>query len=242
MKRPDRYATEVDLCASFCRWLKANGWVAYPETGGFDIIAVWPGDGTQVGVQAKMGMTLEVVNQIVPPYWDRDVGPDFRAVLVPGAKGGARDLLQALGVVLIEPDYWSLRRDEFGFTPPFTKGRNYTAWHFWNPARRVALPEYVPDVAAGASGPSQLTEWKIKALRLLAVLELRGYLVRADFREVDHRAWMAPGGWLVPGKTPGEYVAGPRMPDFKGQHPVVYPQVLEDVRGQAILWRSSKLL
>jgi hypothetical protein len=93
----------------------------------------------------------------------------------------------------------------------------------------VKLPAYVPDVAAGASAPVQLTEWKIDALRLLVLLEKNGRVTRADFKHLamDHRRWVAPfPGWLKPdGK--GGYIAG-GLPPFREQHVKVYAEIKAD--------------
>jgi len=100
-------------------------------------------------------------------------------------------------------------------------------WHEMMPARRCPLPEYVPDVVAGASAPIQLTNWKIRALRLAILLGETGYLTRDDFRavDVDIRRWIDGSRWLVPDPAGRGFIAGPRLPDFKGQHPRVWEEI-----------------
>jgi hypothetical protein len=60
-------------------------------------------------------------------------------------------------------------------------------------------------------------------------LEQRGYVTRLDFKAhgIDHRRWMAAeSGWLK--NEGGRFVAGPRMPALKEQHPKVYQQIAAD--------------
>jgi hypothetical protein len=230
-KRELIYKTEVDLCAAFNVWASARGWTPYAETEGWDILLVHP-EGWQIGVQAKMRFNLEVIAQTIG-HWHAmsdGVGPDFRAILVPGKQAYADLIGGALGVGVFEPNGW--KTDEF--VPGVLDGQVWTQWHYWNPVKRHRLPEFVPDVPAGAASPVQLTSWKVAALRISAVLELRGYVTREDFRRyhIDPRRWHGPGGWLLPmPERSGCYVASKTL-NFKGQHPVVYPQVLEEVRAE----------
>lgn len=103
-------------------------------------------------------------------------------------------------------------------------------WHFWNPRTRLTLPDYIPDVVAGASGPTRLTQRKIEALRLVALLEVRGYLTREDFKRSGLRSapWLnRKSGWLVPGAN-GRFVRGERLPEFTFLHASVYSRILAE--------------
>lgn len=229
-KREPAFSTESALCAAFIAWAQPQGWTAYAETAGWDILLV-AADGTQIGVQAKLKFNLDVLSQAVSgDEWNSSTGPDFRAVLTPGA--GRRDLCDALGITSIhhqDRSYDSRPRHDFYPSLPGSHGHNMSTWHYANPVRRCNLPDYVPDVPAGASGPVQLTEWKINALRIVAVGELRGYVTRADFKRIgiDHRRW-AESDWMRPADVPGRFT----ITDTGGwaqQHPGVYPQVRADV-------------
>lgn len=237
MKAP-LFETESALCAAFLLWVKAEGgkvkyghrapvWVPYAETAGWDILLVAE-DGTQIGVQAKQKFNMKVLSQCLPNHWgSADRGPDYRAVLVPEFDSGHADICSALGLMLIGGNRG--HGCGHGFTPDL--GMKYgEGWHYWNPARRCEVPEFVPDVPAGASGPVQLTKWKIAALRVAATLQVRGYVTRQDFKEIgiDHRRWVGPGDWLKPGGVPGQYVRGPGL-SFDAQHAEVYAQVLAEV-------------
>lgn len=234
MKRAPLYITEAEMCTAFCDWARKQGWTPYPEWDGWDILLV-AADGTQIGVQAKLQYNLKLLEQTVPNgYEATDArGPDFRAVLLP--RYTSESLLNALGISLIYAVSSYLTPT---FHPDLTH-QGYRAWHYWNPAQRVKLPDYVPDVQPGASGPIQLTEWKIRALRLAAILDLRGNLTRADFKRhgVDPRRWTATDEWLLPGSEPGQFIRGPGL-RFAEQHPVVFAQIRAEI--EADIARSAR--
>jgi hypothetical protein len=241
VKKPDRYPTEAALCADFLAWVKAsagrfsNGvrcptWTPYAETAGWDILLVAE-DGTQIGIQAKLKFNMKVLAQSVPDCWTawHDSGPDYRALLVPEGQG-YEGIAAALGLMVFKP---SRGWDRPEFSPGLHMQHHSGGWHYWSPRQRCKLPEFVPDVPAGASGPVQLTTWKVQALRVTALLELQGHVTRADFSRlgVDPRRWTGPGGWVLPGSVPGQFVRGPGL-DFDRQHPTVYAQVLEEARAK----------
>jgi hypothetical protein len=239
MKAPT-YKLESDLCADFIRWVKGEAgklnfgvrtprWTPYAETAGWDILLV-ADDGTQIGVQAKLKANLKVLAQAVPSGWDawHEEGPDYRAILVPDADSSFDGLCAALGLMVIRPQQ---RYGDFTFGPGLDMEHCNGGWHYWSPGKRCTVPEFVPDVVAGASGPVQLTKWKIAALRIVATLELQGFVTRDDFRRqrIDPRRWTGPNGWLAATDAPGRFVRGPGL-DFDRQHPEVYAQVLEQMR------------
>lgn len=232
MKKSAPFATEVDLCSRFIAGLD-KGWTSYAETAGWDILLVRNDDGFQVGIEAKLKLNLQVVNQAIEDsiYWVDHAGPDCRAVLVPDTEGGFERIAAYIGITIIRvrPPY---ERGVSGpvFTPYLPKTKetwNRPEWHEWCPTKRHELPEYVPDVPAGASAPLQLTSWKIAAMKIAIILERRGYVTRSDFKTIgiDHRRWLTPTGWLR--AEDGRYFSG-QMPDFKAQHPKVYEQIIAD--------------
>jgi len=90
MKRAKPFATEADLCARFIAAIGPD-WVSYPETCNWDILLVRKADGFQIGIQAKLKLNTDVINQALEEYgvWDADrMAPDCRAVLVPADQGG----------------------------------------------------------------------------------------------------------------------------------------------------------
>lgn len=238
------------MCAEFVAALKeekmGNEWVAYAETGGWDILLVRRGDGAQIGVQAKLRFGLAVVNQAIEDHWgylNRE-GPDYRAVLIPAGQNPGFDKICAyvgITVLTVKPSppkgvYYCRIEPPL----PAIDGRyehpTGSEWFELCPQRRHELPEYIPDVAAGASAPIQLTSWKIKAIKIAIILDLRGFVTRADFGtiKIDYRRWLAQG-WLRAG--PDGWIRG-AIPDFRAQHPIVYEQIAAD----ASKWLPPSLL
>lgn len=230
-KKQSMFAAEADLCAAFIAALP-RGWTAFAETANWDILLVRDEDGFQIGVQAKLRLNVEVLDQALEEsgrYHAERPGPDCRAVLVPADAPGRLGRICAyagLTVITVSASDRRTRRPEF--YPRLPKRDDWSDdWHELAPARRHALPEYVPDVRAGSSAPLQLTEWKIKALKIVALIEEYGIISRRDFAHLrlDHRRWLA-AGWLR--VTKEGYVAD-APPDFKAQHPIVYQQIKADI-------------
>lgn len=225
------FESEVALCAKFIARIGAD-WTAYPETGGWDILLVRNADGFQIGIQAKLKLNVAVITQAIEDGWSYRAtrpGPDCRAVLVPysDAAGFGR-IAGYIGLTIIR-----VSSDGYGqaFSPGLPRiNRDFGEdWFECAPAQRHKLPEYVPDVAAGASAPLRLTTWKIAAIKVSVMLDKRGFVTRHDFKMlgIDYRRWIAVEyGWLK--VSHGRYVAGPRLPDFRAQHPRVYDEITAD--------------
>ena len=237
--KPEKFAKESGLCAEFIAAITRNKsdsaeWVAYPETQGWDILLARKSDGAQIGVQAKLRLNNKVVAQTLPDHrFDRE-GPDYRAVLVPdtGCSNDLTPICAALGITVILfrgklPK--NMLGPEFHLFLPRESWGAEGDWHQWAPLRRHVLPDYVPDVAAGCASPVALTKWKISAIKLAVLLEIRP-VTRADFKalELSPSRWFDPySGWLK--RTDAGFVAGPRLPDFRAQHPVNFEQIKADL-------------
>lgn len=234
------FAKETDLCAAFLEEVaREKKWTAYPESCGFDIVLVRVSDSAQIGIEAKLALNPTVLCQALDGAsnsWRLD-GPDYRAVLVPSdATKGLAPICAALGVTAIccgsprATDRKNVIRSSIfqPHLPDEIYGWGTDGWHDWCPEKRLALPEYVPDVVAGAPAPVALTHWKIQAIKLAILLAERP-VTRADFKalRLSPTRWTDPfTGWLVKGD--GGYVAGPHIPDFKAQHPTAWAQILAD--------------
>jgi hypothetical protein len=239
--KPKPFTTEAALCAAF---IKAVGpeWISYAETGGHDILLVHKADGRQIGIQAKLRLNADVINQAIEDGSDYRVDgphPDYRAILVPwGGAAGFDKICDHIALTIIR--VFSDGRADPSFRPDLPTDPKYPYqqrhWHETATVQRHKLPEYVPDVAAGAPSPLQLTDWKIKAIKLAVTLELRKHLTRRDFayHKVDHRRWVTQG-WLK--VVDGRYVKD-AFPNFKKQHPRVYRQIKAD----APKWLPKTLL
>ena len=232
-KKATPFKTEADLCAAFMATVKKE-WLCYPETG-FDILLVRITDGVQIGIEAKLKLNVAVLLQAVEPRWGGYVGPDYRAVLVPECShGGLEGLARCCGLVVLtsRPDQV---RHGIAVWPPLPRSDGQidddgAEWIDRMPQHRCKLPEYIPDVVAGAPAPIQLTEWKVKALKIAVLLDRTGYVTRDDFKRlrIDVRRWIEER-WLT--TSPAGLVAGPRMPPFRVQHPVVWDQIVADAKG-----------
>lgn len=242
MKRQKKaaFTSEAALCAEFIKHATNDGkWLAYGETGGFDILLVRKEDGFQIGIEAKLTLNTAVVVQALPTtyYNHGQVGPDCRAVLVPrgGTQSGLDTICHRLGITVIHQDEpMGDRRYYHGsaFEPRLPDPTDFwmmnDKWHEWCPVKRVKLPDYIPDSGAGHSAPVKLTEWKIRAIKLAILLEERP-VTRLDFKalQIDASRWTDKHtGWLD--QSPEGYVASSRIPDFKAQHPTVYAQIKAD--------------
>lgn len=233
-KKP-RFASEAAMCAEFIAVVEADKkWIAYPETAGWDILLVRKEDGFQIGIQAKLKFGIEVVNQAIEDRWGfwRPEGVDCRAVLVPEQNHRLGQICAFVGITVVNfrpasPGYSSFARIDPDLPTPNNRfGFCGEAWYELCPIHRCKLPEYVPDVAAGASGPLQLTEWKINAIKIAVILDLHGVVTRSDFQalRIDHRRWLSQE-WLRPSPEGWRRYL---MPDFKTLHPRVYAEITAD--------------
>jgi hypothetical protein len=235
------FASEADLCAAFIARLP-KGWTAYPETGGFDIVLVRDDDGFQIGIEAKLKLNAKVIEQAVEGgawYYAGGSGPDCRAVLVPDGRTGFNAVCAALGITVIRLNMvtngyqrlWGCGSPQRFWPGLPSRNEGCREWFERAPMQRISLPDYVPDVTAGASAPTALTVWKIKAIKIAITLERRGYVTRADFKhhQINISRWIAPyAGWLV---LDGEkrWIRGPHLPDFRAQHPRNYAEIDADI-------------
>ncbi len=231
-----RFESEAALCAAFIDWVGGyKTWTAYPETAGWDVLLVSKA-GEQIGVQAKLTMNAAVLTQALENHYallyDRQ-GPDYRAVLVPESRGFGQ-ICDHLGITLIHaPTHAYSKRRMFEPALPTAKSiYPEQDWFDRCPTERCDVPQYVPDVPAGAPSPLQLTDWKIRAIKIAVLLEQRGYVTRADFAhiKINISRWLTMG-WLKQHPDPamrGAYVVH-RPPDFKAQHPRNFGEIAADI-------------
>jgi hypothetical protein len=230
-----KFESEASLCDAFIGWAQKQGWTIYPESCGFDILMVNK-DGHQFGIEAKLKLNSKVIDQILDSGWEwrGKTGPHHRGILVPDVSNWT-GIVRLLGIAGIEVFRlsWAYESLTTGQVFEFTDSRiSGTEYFDHNPSKLLELPEFVPDVRAGVPAPVQLTKWKIGALRLMARLELQGYITRLDCREfgIDHRRFCASDGWLT-SIGEGKWVAG-SIPRFDQQHPEIYKQVLAELQSK----------
>lgn len=230
------FASERELAETFCKLVNPDIWVVYPETGNFDLLLSRKLDGFQIGIEAKLQLNPKVIIQAadlaVSGRGALQPGPDCRAILIPWAKRRREEsdyasIIRALQIQVLRV---SGRRETpyLSMTLPDTPN-HHSAWPEHFPSARIALPDYIPDVAAGVKSPVRLTDWKIKAIKLEILLSKRGYLVRNDFVRlgISPSTW-TQRGWVVPSQIRGQWVIGSGIPDFKAQHPVNYVEIEND--------------
>lgn len=258
MPRKSEFATEADLVAAFCAWLDkrnevarcprrrpggpASTWTVYHETGGYDLVLVEDQTGVQVAIEAKLALNLKVINQVLPNRYDRD-GADYRAVLIPsgGYQPGLGGICAQIGINVLtvynsRMSYGGDAAPEWNVADQLPNERSeydfaMKDWHPWLPARRIELPDYVPDVMGGKASPVALTDWKIRAIKLLIILDRRGHVTRKDMKALNISAtrWTAASyGYLVPDRALGGYVASDNTPDLRAQHPRNYAEIEAD--------------
>lgn len=217
------FKDEAELCAALIERALEQAWLAYPETKGYDIVLARAG--VQIGVQAKMHFNAVLLRQILPPRaaWGGVPAdhPQHLAILLPTYDDDVSEICAALGIA-----YFYYCPEAGSIVPTLLAA---TRWDHCSQLP-LELPDYIPDVAAGVPSPVVLTEWKIRALRLCAILEVRGYLTDDDFdaEYLDRRRWVHPlRDWLI--HQDGQYTAAPGL-KFPQQHPVVYAEILGEVR------------
>lgn len=232
----DLFSSEADMVASWLRHEyggrgnRSGDWLVYPESSGWDLLLVHR-DGYQVGIEAKLSLNAKVLDQaLVGQHGNYGIdGPDYRAVLVPEGKVQMHlgRIAAAIGIRVLtagKPERGVWRHLDLP-----NEGSEYGQWPNWLPSVRCPVPEYVPDVEAGVAAPVQLTPWKIKAIRLMLVLERRGYVTRADMRAIGISPSRWCDGWdSFLDRGDKGYVRGKRTRDLKAQHPVNWAQIEAD--------------
>lgn len=195
--------TEEELCSRFRKFAEREHWVIYPETAGWDMLLVR--GGIQVGVEAKLHGNFKVICQALGDGSIRS-GPDYRHILVPDCSAEFRRVVQALGLGLWQ--LWELEWEErkalesvaLGWRlPPTPREPRFTVEPnglIQETVGQIALPDFVPDLAAGVPSPTQLTPWRIKAIELCKILRARGWVTIYDFRRLGIASTIWIQRWL----------------------------------------------
>lgn len=225
-------ASEAELCDAFAEAARGDGWRVFPEVSGFDLVLEWDGTrpvptiwrdredvpiaavdaGYQIGIDAKLRANIDVLAQAIGRIEDSIHRPDAAAVLVPEYSRAYACIAHRLGLrcfdlrncagaqrhtidPVVPPPLWLYRGSHAG------------------PDKRLALPPIPLRDSGGKGGPRTLSQWRVGALRVCALLRARGSLTRADAKPhgIDLADW-AQRGWLVSdGKRPARYTPGLRL-------------------------------
>lgn len=223
--------SESDLCKEFKEWLRSRGFVVYPEVSDWDLVAVrdaerqfnigegvdifhvktsnlgatqlaWKPD-TQIGIQAKLQANIDVLYQAAVA---RVMGPRLRTVLVRRADGRFIGVARALGLSVAVREYRSHRWSRVSEWRQHPNGfLVYNSQKVWD-TKQLWLPPVTTDLPAGTPSPIQLTEWRVKALKLCRIGRDKGYLTSKDFKTagVDMKRWVTCD-WM---RDTGEKVEG----------------------------------
>lgn len=250
-----RYDSEAEMCADFIRYVEHKGYDAYAETNGYDIFIVCPKTGLQFGIEAKQRLNAKVLLQAyVSQYQKNGPHPDFVAVLVPESKN--KDLIELAKILQITVivcrgksviqkskitgEFRYGYKDKGGFKihafypdfPDFSNSKyawRNNKWFDNAPDIQMKVPDYKPDVVAGDKSPRKLSPWKVKAIKLMCILDKRGFVTSKDFKALSlNQSTFTQRGYLKKGKKRGEWVKA-FPPDFRKQHPVNYDEICSDM-------------
>jgi hypothetical protein len=205
---------EASVCDRFEETAKQEGWTVYPEVDQWDLVCVWekkhtpsssnpyPQPGDQLAVEAKSRCRVKALEQCIrrlglqlrqpgrASY--KDQGPDFTAIAAPTIGESFGFVARCMGLHTYEVD------SSFGNTGRSIKVSQSKRFDFDD---SLWVPPVVPDIQAGTSSPSRLTQWKVQALKLCAIFRARGWASTADFKRLDisktiwRRKWMSMDGY-----------------------------------------------
>jgi len=223
-KRPDFYqppppelahcAPEQALCYEFIEQAIAAGWKVIPEypNSRFDMLLVAEegcstsgvASGTQIGVQAKMKLNVEVCGQLLQSTRHTHYpGPDYVVALVPGksrtdSERTLEEMIKKLGYGFFyiydhfdgHDAQWNKKRNNldhmlgFGERTKFKKQLKLPEVHFW--------------VEPGIASPSSVSTWKINAVKFCIALDRAGGMTYKDFAKarMTLKTWR-DAGWVV---------------------------------------------
>ena len=241
---------ETELAAHFIEEAKSYGWIAYPETDGFDVLLVATAGvvghfeaGDQIGVQAKLTPNLEVLYQSLPrkASWP---GPTYYAALVPRATPEFLELASQLKIKVFEATakFWPNGRYgrssqvEWRIGPVKAFMDPPKLWHRHQHAKPCWFPEVQVEglAVAGAAGPKQLTPWKFKAVKLALHGLQKGYLTSRDFADFDvsmsrwvQKGWIVPGAYVVEN---GKRLRSHKLIEHMNPPHLMYPEIVEALK------------
>jgi len=188
--------------------------------------------GDIIAIEAKSRATTAALMQAhkrqMPPATTARTrkGPDFKAVLVPKAPKGFKYVAGEMELGVFTSHNYEEQKPggrRWKWTDPWRvpiepafQLRLTERW-----AGKMWLPPVVPENDAGVPSPTSLTPWRVKALKICALLRTRGGVTSADFNEIgiSITRWRNNGrySWLVDsGERDGNryiYVLPDELPD-----------------------------
>jgi hypothetical protein len=240
MRFRNPYKDENEMMEAFGAHARAEGWLVFPETSGFDMLlvatdrvhalGVQPGD--QVGVEGKRACNMRVLVQAMPK--NTGAGPHYHLVVVPRLDPDFAELARTVGIMAVAAanrDWGRSRglwvKSDFRFDlkifPTFY--RQYYEEPCWHPEVEIWVP-------SGVASPKTISPWKVKAVRLCMVARRQGFLTSDDFRQhsISMGVWRTRR-WLIPtGEKKGrltKYVLNELKYPYDPPPHLKYPEILE---------------
>jgi len=163
------------------------GWTVYPETSGWDMIAIKKdtSDGEiSIGIQAKLKYCFRVLEQVL----ENRSQVHYRAIVVPYIDD--KSIAMALGIVPISMCDGNM----MGIVSDYGKFSETHGLSFFTP---VDTPAWLPDICpewepAGVPGPRTINRWTQDAIKFLAESELSGVTTTSLFKKFK----MTPSTWI----------------------------------------------
>lgn len=222
------FGTEAELCHEFVTLARQTGCHVHCEVDGWDIVLVSPA-GVQIGIQAKLRPTIDVLAQALTN--ERDPGPEVHAVLVPAANWPFVAVAQAARIFVFQGCLIDAR---------FDFHRIFSTAPRWKHPKPAWVPEVQVITPAGVPSPKSVTPWKMGAVKICLLARTRGYVTRADLKQFKlHEAWWFDPKWgpmLSPRYANGERVRGeyvlhkpdnPKSPDLR------WPEIVDALARQS---------
>lgn len=237
------YADESEMVTALAHAAKSAGWLAYPETSGFDLLLVATDKvqaagiraGDQLGVEGKRAGNLRLLVQAMPKTRS-DSGPNFHVALVPRATSDFKDLAKELGILVIEA---CVRKWNNAYTREWVKSDFTGALSFFPPLYRqyYEKPLWSPEVEVwtppGVKSPKSVSPWKVKAVKLCLLAEQKGFLTSADFRDAKVSMTLWRKRWIeATDKRAGRFTKYRLRTDYPHDPPphLKYPEIAEALR------------
>lgn len=226
------FATEADLCSAVIVRLREWGWTVYPESCGFDFVAVR--DLIQVGVEAKLRPNLRVLSQALDRFDRRLRVPHCIATLVERRNADFDRVAERAGLTSLSWVSHFMDANPRHFETELRNGQLRFRTACGSEAGTLRLPDLVIDVPAGVPSPQTASAWKVRAVKMALRLRAGEEITRSnlDSEELAYSTFWARG-WIEranPGERKARYRIGsdPRepLPD------ALYPEIVEALNQQ----------
>ena len=234
--KTETWPSEAAMFDDFIAAARSEGFVAYPETCGHDLVL--EGHGLQVVVEGKLRANTKVLVQALPP-WHRDsyfagpstTGADYYAILTPGVDAEIRALARCVDVLCIDWRFhsaedvrWAGPRGALGLLAKLQERPT-------GPTLTRLKPPLAVEQQAGLPAPRSVSHWKVDAVRIALRLRAGAELRSTDFAGAVKPATFVQRRWMRPLRKEGRVtvyglgVCADTAPD------VLYPEIVAALAG-----------